>query len=129
MTDGTNQRLDRWLWQGRFFKTRSLAARVVAAGGVRLNGARVAKPAQAVAAGDVLTFPQADRVRVVTVTALAARRGPAAEAQATYRDDTPPAMPRAGARPTGRDRRRLDAARDGMRDASGASVEPGPTRG
>ena len=104
-------RLDKWLWQARFFKTRSLAARVVGEGRVRLNGERVTKPAQPVMPGDALTFPQGDRVRVVEVVALGDRRGPAAEAQALYDDRTPPPQPRAGPRPTGRDRRRMDAAR------------------
>ena len=114
MTAGpeARQRLDKWLWQARFFKTRSLAARVVGEGRVRLNGDRVTKPAQPVAPGDVLTFPAGDRIRVVAVLALLARRGPAAEAQAAYEDRTPPPEPRSGPRPTGRDRRRLDAARD-----------------
>ncbi len=83
-------RLDKWLWQARFFKTRSLAARAVAQGRVRLNAARVDKPAQAVGAGDALTFAQGNRIRVVRVLALGTRRGPAAEAQALYEDLAPP---------------------------------------
>ena len=106
------QRLDKWLWQARFFKTRTLAARVVSDGRVRVNGARVSKPSAGIVPGDGLVFPQGDRVRVVEVVALAERRGPASEAQALYDDRTPPPAPRAGPRPTGRDRRRLDAERD-----------------
>lgn len=116
-------RIDKWLWQARFFKTRTLAARVVGEGSVRLNGARVEKPAQAVAPGDVLTFPQGRQVRVVAVAALGTRRGPAEEARALYEDRTPPPAPRAGPRPTGRERRRLDAAR-GHGDGTGPSLEP-----
>ena len=119
------QRLDRWLWQGRFFKTRTLAARAISEAGVRVNGARIDRPAQLVGPGDVLTFAQGRGVRVVEVTGLAQRRGPAAEAQATYADRTPPATPRAGRRPTGRDRRRMDGADAAARDAS-HPVEPGP---
>jgi len=113
-------RLDRSLWHARFFKTRSLAARIVSGGGVRVNGARTAKPAAAVGPGDVLTFAQARAIRVVRITALAARRGPAAEAQALYDDLDPPReradgqdeAPRAGPRPTKKARRRLDDLRD-----------------
>ena len=85
-------RLDKWLWQARFFKTRGLAAEMVEAGHLRINGQRSAKPGHAVAEGDVLTFPQGGRIRLVRVTALGARRGPATEAQALYHDlDDPPA--------------------------------------
>ena len=31
-------RLDKWLWYARFFKTRSLAAKLCAAGAVRIGG-------------------------------------------------------------------------------------------
>jgi ribosome-associated heat shock protein Hsp15 len=112
-------RLDKWLWQARFFKTRSLAAKVVGAGRCRVNGTPVAKPAFAVAPGDVLTFPQARAVRVIRVEALGDRRGPAPEAQALYTDMAPPepaapapAGPRfdKGGRPTKRDRRAIDRA-------------------
>jgi ribosome-associated heat shock protein Hsp15 len=104
-------RIDKWLWHARFFKTRSLAARLVAEGRVRVNGERVAKAAAPVVPGDALTFPQGDRLRVVEIVALGHRRGPAPEAQELYIDRTPPPVPRTGPRPTGRDRRRLDAAR------------------
>jgi len=88
-------RLDKWLWQARFFKTRSLAAKTVAAGQVRVNAERVSKPAAGVGPGDVLTFPQGRRIRVVRIVALAARRGPAPEAQALYDDLTPAETPTA----------------------------------
>lgn len=83
-------RLDKWLWQARFFRTRTVAAGAVAAGRVRLNAARVKKPAQAVCPGDTLTFPQGDRIRVVRVRALGTRRGPAEEARGLYEELAPP---------------------------------------
>ena len=70
-------RLDKWLWHARFFKTRSLAAREVGAGHVRVNGDRATKPAASVSPGDVLTFAQARVVRVIRVEAIGERRGPA----------------------------------------------------
>ena len=79
-------RLDKWLWQARFFKSRSLSAGLVEQGGVRVNGQRIVKPAHALRAGDVLTFAQGAQIRVVRVRAPGARRGPAAEAQALYDD-------------------------------------------
>lgn len=117
-------RVDKWLWHARFFKTRSLAAKVVATGHVRINGNRVAKPSVQVSASDILTFPQAKQVRVVKLTAIGTRRGPAPEAQALYEDLTPPPDPKpvpsqgpvqgkydGGGRPTKRDRRKLDQSR------------------
>lgn len=82
-------RLDKWLWQARFFKTRCLATREVQAGHVRVNAVRAGKPAHAVGAGDALTFPQGGRIRVVRILALPGRRGPAGEAQALYDDLAP----------------------------------------
>ena len=84
------QRLDQWLWHARFFKTRSLATKLVSGGHVRVDGIRVSKPAHAVRPGVTLTFAQARRVRVIQVEHLATRRGPAPEAQALYTDLTPP---------------------------------------
>ena len=65
-------RLDKWLWHGRFFKTRSLAAAHVAAGDVRVNGTRTEKRSHMVGAGDVLTFALGDVVRVIRIEALGA---------------------------------------------------------
>lgn len=81
-------RIDKWLWFARFFKTRSLAASVVAAGGVLLNGHGVSKASAVV--GDELVFPTGKRRRRVIVLGLGERRGPAAEARALYREETPP---------------------------------------
>jgi ribosome-associated heat shock protein Hsp15 len=81
-------RIDVWLWRARFFKTRSLAARVVEEGGVRLvrgqSRAPVDKPSRPVRCGDVLVFAQGPRWLAVKVVALGERRGPAAEAKALY---------------------------------------------
>ncbi|MGP3695968.1 RNA-binding S4 domain-containing protein [Rhodobacter sp. NSM] len=91
-TDRATIRLDKWLVQARFFKTRALATAVVEAGRVRLNGQHVAKPSHPVGEGDTLTFPQGSRIRVIRVRACGTRRGPAAEAQSLYVDlDAPPA--------------------------------------
>lgn len=79
-------RLDKWLWQARFFKSRGLACDMIEAGHCRLNGQRIVKPGQGVGCGDTLTFPQGGRIRVVRVIALGDRRGPATEAQMLYFD-------------------------------------------
>lgn len=107
-------RLDKWLWYARFFKTRSLATKLVQAGKVRVNGVAVSKASRTIAPQDVLTFPQADQIRVIKIKALGTRRGPAPEAQALYEDLTPPpepkpvAAPRVGPRPDKRERRAME---------------------
>jgi ribosome-associated heat shock protein Hsp15 len=77
-------RLDKWLWQARFFKTRSLAARYVETSRCRVDGRVTDKPHAAVAPGMVLTFALGPRVRVIRIRALGARRGPASEAHELY---------------------------------------------
>jgi ribosome-associated heat shock protein Hsp15 len=62
---------------------------VIANGHVRVNGTRISRPGRDIAQGDTLTFPQADRIRVVRILALGQRRGPATEAQALYLDLDP----------------------------------------
>lgn len=97
----------------RFFKTRGLATKLVQAGHVRIEGERVTKPAAPVVPGQTLTFPQGRRIRIVRIEALAARRGPAPEAQGLYTDLTPqeqtrePEPARVGPRPTGKERREI----------------------
>ena len=87
---GESQRIDRWLWFARFFKSRSLATKLCLSGRVRVNGTLIAKAHYALKVGDVLTFPKGPHVRVIEVGALGNRRGPASEAQTLYRDLEPP---------------------------------------
>lgn len=126
---GETLRLDKWLWQARFAKSRGIAAKLVSETGVRVNGTRVSKPAAAVRPGDVLTFALGRQVRVIRVLALGHRRGPAPEARELYEDLDPPgargtrsaddpaapAPPRrepGAGRPTKAERRALDRFRD-----------------
>jgi len=87
-------RLDKWLWQARFCKSRALAVRLVTEGVVRVNAMRVVKPATPVRVGDGLSFAQGGRVRAVRILALGNRRGPAPEAQALYAELDTTAAPR-----------------------------------
>ncbi len=81
-------RADVWLWRARFFKTRSLAARFLDEGKVRLTRAgaetRIDKCARPVKVGDQLVFAVGGRLTAVTVAALGERRGPPAEARTLY---------------------------------------------
>lgn len=84
-------RLDRWLWQARLCKTRTLAADRIARGKVRVNGQKVVKPGRAVGPGDLLTLALPSGIRVLRIVALPARRGPPAEARACYEEVDGPA--------------------------------------
>jgi ribosome-associated heat shock protein Hsp15 len=79
-------RLDKWLWHARLCKTRSLAARLIAEGKVRVNTVRVSKPATLVRIGDGITFARDGRVHVLRILGLGERRGPAPEARQLYLD-------------------------------------------
>jgi ribosome-associated heat shock protein Hsp15 len=81
--DNEPLRIDKWLWAARFFKTRSLAAKAVDAGRVRVNG-EGAKPSRAIKAGDELTIRVGEYVWVVEVRALSRQRGPAVQAALLY---------------------------------------------
>ncbi|WP_395697621.1 RNA-binding S4 domain-containing protein [Methylocella sp.] len=80
------QRIDKWLWFARVTKTRSLAARLVADGHVRVNARRVEAPAKPVAPGDVLVVSLERQVRVLKVLRLGERRGPYCEARSLFED-------------------------------------------
>ena len=81
-------RADVWLWRARFFKTRSLAAKFVDEGRVRLTRAgqetRLDKCARPVKVGDALVFAFGGKLIAITVSALGERRGPPAEARTLY---------------------------------------------
>lgn len=117
------QRLDKWLWAARFYKTRSLAADDIAKGRVAVNGTP-AKASRELKPGDRVDIRQAGLTRSVQVLGLAAMRGPAPVAQALYaetpdstaareaaalrrRQGVEPAAALPEGRPTKRDRRQL----------------------
>ena len=81
--EGT-QRIDKWLWFARIVKSRTLAAQLVQDGKVRINRAKIAKPAQTVRADDVLTIVLRGHIQVLKVLAPGVRRGPPAEARRLY---------------------------------------------
>jgi ribosome-associated heat shock protein Hsp15 len=83
---GSSRRLDQWLWFARLVKTRSLAARLCAAGVVTLNGLPVRKPNRIIRVGDVVVAPQGAYRRSVRVVAMGTRRGPAIEARRLYEE-------------------------------------------
>jgi ribosome-associated heat shock protein Hsp15 len=102
LPDADRIRLDKWLWQARFFKTRGLAADVIGSGRVRLNGQPCRKAGHAVAPGDTLSFPTGPTLRLVRVLLCGTRRGPATEAQMLYADLTEPSSASSGGLATDR---------------------------
>jgi len=84
------QRIDKWLWYARFYKSRSLCAKQVSEGKVSVNDVKISKPAHGVLVGDVLTFTKAEQSRIIKVLDLGTRRGSAPEAQLLYQDSSPP---------------------------------------
>lgn len=83
---GERQRLDLWLVNTRFFRTRALAAKNITGGHVKVEGER-AKSGHKVKVGDRLEILR-DRERyVVRIERLPGRRGPAAESRACYVED------------------------------------------
>jgi ribosome-associated heat shock protein Hsp15 len=115
-------RIDKWLWAARFFKTRSLATRACELGRIESNG-QPAKPAREIRIGDRLRVKNEGGEFHLDVLGLSEMRGPAAVAQALYREtdasrearlrlaEERKAMPQFDAfregRPSKRDRRRI----------------------
>lgn len=89
-------RLDKWLWFARLARTRSLAARLCADGRVAVGGHAV-KPHHPVRIGDTVTLDWPEKRRFLTIRALGARRGPAAEARLLYDEAPAPALREAAA--------------------------------
>jgi len=121
-----HQRIDRWLFFSRAVKSRSLAARLVQAGRVRINRDKATQAAEQVKPGDVLTITLDRRVLVYKVLDPGLRRGPADEARKLYEDLSPPVAAKdappdglppvreAGSgRPTKKERRDIDRLRGG----------------
>ncbi len=81
-----SQRLDKWLWFARILKSRTLAAALVSAGHVRVNGHRTDQPARQISPGDVLTIALERQVLVLKVRDGGTRRGPFIEARQLYDD-------------------------------------------
>ena len=81
-------RIDRFLFFIRLVKSRTLAQAIIEQGHVRIDGRRIETVSEEVRAGSVVALPLHDRVRILRVLALPARRGPASEARACYEELT-----------------------------------------
>ncbi len=120
------QRIDKWLWAARFFKTRSIASDEIGKNRVQVNG-QDAKASREVKPGDTVRLRQGAVERTVVVQGLSAQRGPAPAAQLLYQE-TPesvqarqkaaenhrlsrePSLSIEQGRPTKKDRRQIERA-------------------
>jgi ribosome-associated heat shock protein Hsp15 len=89
------QRVDKWLWFARIVKSRTLAAKLVTEGRVRVNTLRIENAAKAIGPGDVLTIALERDVKVLRVLANGERRGPYPEARLLYEEISGPMRPAA----------------------------------
>ncbi|MFT3783613.1 MAG: RNA-binding S4 domain-containing protein [Nibricoccus sp.] len=120
--DSAAERIDKWLWTVRIFKTRGLATDACRAGSVTVNG-QPTKPARDVRVGETVSVRQGLLTRTLVVRAIPLRRvGPKLVAE--FCDDrTPPeqferaraqpvqqflAREKGSGRPTKRDRRAIE---------------------
>jgi ribosome-associated heat shock protein Hsp15 len=79
-------RVDKWLWWARFYKTRSLSAKKISSGVVRLNSRRVRKPSAEITIDDVLTLKHGEIIRVIKVISLEEGRKNYDKAKKMYED-------------------------------------------
>ena len=79
-------RIDRFLHCIRLVKSRTLAQALIETGYVRIDGKRVEKPSEEVRVGSVVALPLNERVRILRVISLPARRGPASAARLCYEE-------------------------------------------
>ena len=116
------ERVDKWLWCVRIFKTRSLATDACRAGSVEAGGVS-AKPARDVHAGEIVRVRQGLVTRTLVVRGVPPGRVGAKRVAEFCEDRTPPeefekvraqrvqqvlAREKGSGRPTKRDRRALD---------------------
>lgn len=123
MAEG-RQRIDRWLFFARVVKSRSLAAKLVQAGRVRIDGHKAEQASDTVRPGNTLTITLERRILVYRVVDPGTRRGPAEEARRLYEDLSPkpseakapedaipPVRDLGAGRPTKKERRQIDRLR------------------
>ncbi|WP_297811402.1 S4 domain-containing protein [uncultured Methylophaga sp.] len=80
-----SQRLDKWLWAARFYKTRGLAVEAISGGKVHLNSQRI-KPSRTVRVDDTLTISKPPYEFTIVIQGLNLQRRPATEAQMLYQE-------------------------------------------
>ena len=78
-------RIDKWLWAARFFKTRTLAKKMVEQGKIKVDGHKC-KPSRNIDIGQLISIKKDDLLWDVLVIQLAEKRVSAALAQTFYEE-------------------------------------------
>lgn len=127
VTPSPVQRVDKWLWAIRLYKTRSMATAACRAGSVTVNDCP-AKPAREVRAGEIVKVRQGLACRTLEVVDIPRSRVGAGQVCLYCQDRTPPgeserarnervqqflSREKGSGRPTKRDRRLLERLLDG----------------
>ena len=100
------QRVDKWLWFTRIFRTRTNAKNACLSGAIRINS-EVAKPSSPVHISDEVSVRLHGQERKLDVLLLLEKRVGAPIASAAYVDKTPQVIASA---------KQISSARDGERD-------------
>ncbi len=88
--DEAQQRLDKWLWAARFFKTRGAATTAINGGKVHLEGQRI-KPSRRIRPGMRVEISRGVTRWEVIIIGINAQRRPAIEACLLY-EETPQSL-------------------------------------
>jgi ribosome-associated heat shock protein Hsp15 len=80
-----SERIDKWLWAARFFKSRALASKACDLGRILWKGLET-KPSREIRVGEMLRVRTEAGEFDIEVLSLNQSRGPAATAQAMYRE-------------------------------------------
>lgn len=88
MEDNDIQRIDKWLWNVRIFKTRSMATDACKAGKVKMDSNNV-KASREIKVGDIITISLNPLIKTVKVTQIPKSRLGAKLVEQHYEDLTP----------------------------------------
>ena len=80
------QRVDKWLWHARFFKTRSIASKIIKSGKVFLDEKKITKTHAMLSFGSRLIFTQGRNRREVEVMSMVNNRVSAKESIKLYNE-------------------------------------------